>query len=133
MSHTDHLNTNKIFMRGNFLLAFLVILVVIIFTFMSLNFYKKQGGHKYMEEYVFAISPELIGDSIAIYMNDSLLIQRHLTKNDTLRVKKWEQNPSLLVVEYPSELVHPFTLDENGGQYMLSRRESEYILEREKD
>lgn len=128
MSHTDHLNTNKTFMRANFLLAFLVILVVIIFTFMSLNLYNKQGGHKYVEEYVLVMSPELTGDSLAIYMNDSLLIQRHISPNDTLHIKKWELNPSLLVVEYPSELVHPFSLDEDGGDYILSRDKSELTL-----
>lgn len=115
-------------MRGNFLLAFLVILVVIIFTFMSLNLYNKQRGHKYVEEYVITMTPELVGDSIAIYLNDSLLIQRHIVQKDTLHVVKWESNPSLLVVEYPSELVHPFTLDENGGQYILSRKKSELTL-----
>lgn len=133
MSHTDHLKTNKAFMRGNFLLAFLVIIVVIIFTFMSLNLYNKEGGHKYMEKYVLVMSPELTGDSIAIYMNDSLLIQRHIIPNDTLRINKWESNPSLLVVEYPSELVHPFTLDEDGGHYTLSKDKSELILKKHKD
>jgi len=118
-------------MRGNFLLAFLVILVVIIFTFMSLNLYNKQRGHKYVEEYVITMTPELVGDSIAIYLNDSLLIQRHIVQKDTLHVAKWESNPSLLVVEYPSELVHPFTLDENGGQYILSRKKSELTLNKQ--
>ena len=73
----NSLNTNKQFMIGNGILAFGVLAVVIIFLYMSFRF--KRDANKvvtYEGVYNIEVSKDFAGDSIAIYVNDSLLMNR---------------------------------------------------------
>ncbi len=139
MSHTKHLNTNKQFMRGNFVLAFLVIATVVIFIYMSMQLKMKQNAHpKYTAQYSIILDKSLQGDSIQILlsnsqaMQDSVLVARGIVQvGDTIGFQKFESNPSLQVIEYPSENFTPFDLGDNGGIFRLVRTEVGLELEAE--
>lgn len=131
MSHTKHLNTNKQFMRGNFVLAFLVIATVVIFVYMSMQLKMEQNANrKYIAQYSIVLDESLAGDSLQILvsnsqaMQDSVLFARGVVQaGDTVRFQKFEQEPSLQVIEYPSENFTPFSLGDMGGAFRLMRTE----------
>lgn len=70
----NNLNINKQFMIGNGLLAFGVFLIVGIFIYLSFRYQRKDGKISYEGKYSIEISNDFAGDSIAIYINDSLLL-----------------------------------------------------------
>ena len=72
MAH--HLNTNKQFMVGNGILAFAVIFVVVIFIYMSLRLQREnQAERHYIETYTISLVKGFAGDSISLFVNDSLI------------------------------------------------------------
>ena len=76
MAH--HLNTNKQFMVGNGILAFAVIFVVVIFIYMSLRLQREnQAERHYIETYTISLVKGFAGDSISLFVNDSLIQSSH--------------------------------------------------------
>ena len=72
MAH--HLNTNKQFMVGNGILAFAVIFVVVIFVYMSMRLQReKQEERHFIESYTISLVKGFAGDSISLFVNDSLI------------------------------------------------------------
>ena len=75
MAH--HLNTNKQFMVGNGILAFAVIFVVVIFIYMSLRLQREnQAERHYIETYTISLVKGFAGDSISLFVNDSLIANK---------------------------------------------------------
>ena len=71
----NSLNTNKQFMIGNGMLAFGVFAVIIIFLYMSFRFQRKADKvQTYEGVYNIELTNSFAGDSIAVYLNDSLLL-----------------------------------------------------------
>lgn len=65
-------------------------------------------------------------------MQDSVLVARGIVQvGDTIGFQKFESNPSLQVIEYPSENFTPFDLGDNGGIFRLVRTEVGLELEAE--
>ena len=97
----NSLNTNKQFMIGNGILAFGVLAVVIIFLYMSFRF--KRDANKvvtYEGVYNIEVSKDFAGDSIAIYVNDSLLMNRTMPDASLkLEINRFAEGNVLMVVE----------------------------------
>ena len=112
-------------MIGNGILAFGVLAVVIIFLYMSFRF--KRDANKavtYEGVYNIEVSKDFAGDSIAIYVNDSLLMNR--TMPDARNV--------LMVVDNKTDKTTPFNLNPNGSKVIVKKDgEVIYILEKEAD
>lgn len=73
----NSLNTNKQFMIGNGMLAFGVFAVIIIFLYMSFRFQRKADKvQTYEGVYNIELTNSFAGDSIAVYLNDSLLLDQ---------------------------------------------------------
>ena len=95
MAH--HLNTNKQFMVGNGILAFAVIFVVVIFIYMSLRLQREnQAERHYIETYTISLVKGFAGDSISLFVNDSL-------------------------VDNKTEIASVFDLSEKGGTYQFEK------------
>ena len=122
MAH--HLNTNKQFMRMNFILAFAVIFVVVLFVYMSLRAQQaKKGVVKYAETYRIELAGGFVGDSISLYINDSLLVNKTIDEAPfALTVN------TLIIVENISESMKLFPLSEEGGDYMFDKNGEEISL-----
>lgn len=130
------LNTNKQFMLGNGILAFGVFAVVIIFLYMSFRF--KRDADKvqtYEGVYNIEISKDFAGDSIAVYLNDSLLLDQTMTDAVLkLEVKRFAEENALMVVDNKTDQTTPFNLNPKGSRIEIKKKgEVIYILERETD
>ena len=124
------LNTNKQFMIGNGILAFGVIAVVVIFTYMSLRGQQQHAGERnYQEHYTLTFAEGFAGDSATIYLNDSLLLCQPIGPEPiTLSVQRFAEYTALIYVDNATERIAVFELNENGGDYCLTRRDGEVSI-----
>lgn len=121
MAH--HLNTNKQFMVGNGILAFAVIFVVVIFVYMSLRLQRNnQAERHYIETYTVSLVKGFAGDSISLFVNDSLIANKTITQEPfTIEVGRFADQSALLIVDNRTELVSTFDLSERGGSYQFEK------------
>lgn len=120
---THHLNTNRQFMVGNGILAFAVIFVVVIFVYISLRLQPgKQTDRHFTETYTISLTKGFVGDSISLFINDSLIVQRAITEEPyTVEVNRFADQSALLIVNDRTELVSTFDLSEKGGNYHFEK------------
>lgn len=125
MAH--RLNTNKQFMIGNGILAFAVIFVVVIFVYMSMRMQQKNEAERhYAETYTITLVQGFAGDSISVYLNDSLLTNRIITKEPfSLEVKRFAEQNALMIVDNATEKLSLFELSERGGNYRFEKEGEE--------
>ncbi|KAA6318446.1 hypothetical protein EZS27_031543 [termite gut metagenome] len=116
-----HLNTNKQFMVGNGLLAFAVICVVVIFVYMSMRVQQdKKTERKYIETYTVTLIKGFAGDSLSFFINDSLLLNKRITKEPvSIEVTRFAEQSALIVMDNLTEQVSVFDLSEAGEAVSL--------------
>lgn len=121
MAH--RLNTNKQFMIGNGILAFAVIFVVVIFVYMSMRLQRdRQADRHFAETYSISLVKGFAGDSISLFINDSLITNRKITQEPyTIEVGRFSEQSALLIVDNRTELVSTFDLSERGGSYQFEK------------
>lgn len=121
MAH--RLNTNKQFMIGNGILAFAVIFVVVIFVYMSMRLQRdRQADSHFAETYSINLVKGFAGDSISLFINDSLITNRKITQEPyTIEVGRFTEQSALLIVDNRTELVSTFDLSERGGSYQFEK------------
>ncbi|WP_071147465.1 hypothetical protein [Bacteroides ihuae] len=120
---THHLNTNKQFMVGNGLLAFAVIIVVALFVYISMKMQQdKKTERNYIETYVVSLEKGFVGDSLSLFVNDSLVMNRLVKTEPTLvEIKRFAQQSALMIVDNRTEKVSTFDLSEKGGKYRFEK------------
>ena len=123
----NHLNTNKQFMIGNGILAFAVIFVVVIFVYMSLRLQqRKEGERHFAETYTITLEKGFTGDSVSILLNDSLLVNRKISKEPfSLEVKRFAEASALMIVDNATDKLSLFELSEKGGDYRFEKEGEE--------
>ena len=119
-------------MIGNAILAFAVIVIVVLFVYMSLRVQqdKKEGRH-FQEQYDLTLTSGFQGDSIAIYLNDSLLFCGNIEEDSlNLKVFRFDKESALLIVDNNTEKVSLFSLSQEGGRYFF-RKADEGVVEQQ--
>ena len=132
----NSLNTNKQFMIGNGMLAFGVFAVIIIFLYMSFRFQRKADKvQTYEGVYNIELTDSFAGDSIAVYLNDSLLLDQTMPDaNLKVEIKRFAEDNVLMVVDNKTDKTTPFNLNPEGSRVEVKKSgDVIYILEREAD
>lgn len=132
----NSLNTNKQFMIGNGMLAFGVFAVIIIFLYMSFRFQRKADKvQTYEGVYNIELTNSFAGDSIAVYLNDSLLLDQTMPDaNLKVEIKHFAEDNVLMVVDNKTDKATPFNLNPEGSRVEVKKSgDVIYILEREAD
>ena len=132
----NSLNTNKQFMIGNGMLAFGVFAVIIIFLYMSFRFQRKADKvQTYEGVYNIELTNSFAGDSIAVYLNDSLLLDQTMPDaNLKVEIKRFAEDNVLMVVDNKTDKTTAFNLNPEGSRVEVKKSgDVIYILEREAD
>lgn len=132
----NSLNTNKQFMIGNGMLAFGVFAVIIIFLYMSFRFQRKADKvQTYEGVYNIELANSFAGDSIAVYLNDSLLLDQTMPDASLkVEIKRFAEDNVLMVVDNKTDKTTPFNLNPKGSRVEIKKSgDVIYILEREAD
>lgn len=118
-------------MIGNGILAFAVIAVVVIFIYMSLKLQNdRKKGRQYSEIYNIELTSGFTGDSISVFMNDSLLLNTRIQKDSIIKlnINRFAEESALLIVDNKTEKVSTFSLSEKGGKIIISKNNSMIYL-----
>lgn len=124
--NNTHRNPNRSFMVITGVLAFAVIFVVILFTILSLQLSnRKQRRVVCSEVYQVELADGLRGDSLSVYLNDSLLWSGTVPA-DSFRlapVNRYEEENALLVVDGRTDEVSTFNLSREGGHIVVTKKD----------
>ena len=119
MAH--RLNTNKQFMVGNGILAFAVIFVVVIFVYMSMRL-QREKQEDFIETYTIHLTKGFTGDSLSLFINDSLIINRRITEEPfAIEVGRFAEQNALMIVDNLTDELSTFDLSEKGGSYRFEK------------
>ena len=124
-------NPHKPFMVFNAVLFLAVLGVTAIFLYMAYNFKRDLDRVRtYEGQYRIEISPDFSGESLSVYLNDSLLVQG--TMPDTLTgidIHRFAEENTLLVVEGRTDNTTPFNLSKDGGKVSIRKSEGKILIE----
>ena len=130
------INSNKQFMIGNGILAFGVIFIVCLFLYLGFRFQRKPGMSQmqFKDTYCIQVDNSFAGDSLNIYINDSLLMCKRIAdKVVKFQVGRFSENSVLMVVETERDEMVPYNLDANGSSIQISKKNGRIFIEEEVD
>ena len=126
------IDSNKQFMIGNGILAFGVIFIVCLFLYLGFRFQQKPGMQQsnYKDIYSIQVANSFAGDSLAIYINDSLLMSRRFADQVVkFQVGRFAESSVLMVVDTEKDEMTPFNLDPAGSQIHIEKKNSKVFIE----
>lgn len=133
MKHKS-INSNKQFMIGNGILAFGVFFVVCLFLYLAFRQQDKQHEGAYEGMYTIQLTDSFAGDSISVYINDSLLLDRTMPdSNVKLQVARFAEESALLIVTSLNDEVTPFNLSPKGSLVNVEKKKNGRIFIFEKE
>ena len=107
------IESNKQFMVGNGLLAFGVFFIVCLFLYLGFRSQKKTGGEQtYKDIYEICLTKSFAGDSLNIFINDSLIMARTM----------------LMVVDAKTDIMTPFNLSKEGGKVTVEKKNGQIFF-----
>jgi len=125
-------NPHKPFMVFNTVLFFAVLFITGLFLYLAYTFKRdaEKKTHTYQEAYQIEITPDFSGESLSIYLNDSLLLNG-IIPDTTLRmdIHRFAEEHALIVVDNETDTATPFNLSKNGGKIVLKKTEGEIVIE----
>lgn len=126
------INSNKQFMIGNGILAFGVFFIVCLFLYLGFRNQRKTPGQEqaFAGNYTIELTGSFAGDSVSVYINDSLLLNRTLDDaNLKFQVARFAEENMLMVVDNRTESVTPFNLNPEGSFIRIEKRNGKVFIE----
>ena len=111
---------------------FIAVLVVCgIFLYMAYTF-KRDANKKvtYEGRYHIEVSNDFAGESLSVYINDSLLWNQAMPDTlVTLDIDRFAEENALLIVDNKTDIAIPFNLDKKGSKVVVKKQEGEIVFE----
>ena len=111
---------------------FIAVLVVCgIFLYMAYTF-KRDANKKvtYEGRYHIEVSNDFAGESLSVYVNDSLLWNQAMPDTlVTLDIDRFAEENALLIVDNKTDIATPFNLDKKGSKVVVKKQEGEIVFE----
>ena len=124
-------NPHKNFMVFNAVLFIAVLVVCGIFLYMAYTF-KRDANKKvtYEGRYHIEVNKDFAGQSLSIYVNDSLLWNQAMPDTlVTLDIDRFAEESALLIVDNATDTATPFNLDPKGSKVVVMKQEGEIVFE----
>lgn len=124
-------NPHKNFMVFNAVLFIAVLVVCGIFLYMAYTF-KRDANKKvtYEGRYHIEVNNDFAGQSLSIYVNDSLLWNQAMPDTlVTLDINRFAEESALLIVDNATDTATPFNLDPKGSKVVVKKQEGEIVFE----
>lgn len=124
-------NPHKNFMVFNAVLFFAVLIITALFLYMAYTF--KRNPDKivtYEGRYHIEVKADFAGESLSIYVNDSLLMNGIMP--DTLLtfdIDRFAEEHALLIVDNVTDTASPFNLSKEGGKIVVKKEKGEVAIE----
>ena len=124
-------NPHKNFMVFNAVLFIAVLVVCGIFLYMAYTF-KRDANKKvtYEGRYHIEVNNDFAGQSLSIYVNDSLLWNQAMPDTlVTLDIDRFAEESALLIVDNATDTATPFNLDPKGSKVVVKKQEGDIVFE----
>jgi hypothetical protein len=130
MSKKRH-NPNKNFMVFNAVLFIAVLFITGLFLYMAYTFKRDANRKKtYAGSYHIEFCTDFAGESLSIYMNDSLLLNGMMPDTlMTLDIDRFAEESALIVVDNATDAMTPFNLHKEGSKVMVKKQKGEVVFE----
>ena len=113
-----------------------VLFIAVLFVtglFLYLAYTSKPNPNKqvtYEGRYYIEVSTDFMGESLSIYMNDSLLLNGTMPDTlMTLDVNRFAEESTLIVVDNATDAMIPFNLDPKGCKVVVKKQKGEVVFE----
>ena len=114
----------------NAVLFFAVLFITALFLYLAYTF--KRNADKavsYKGRYHIEVSTDFAGESLSIYVNDSLLLDGTMPDTlVTLDINRFAEEHALLIVDKQTDAVTPFNLSKEGSQIAVKKEGNEIIV-----
>ena len=124
-------NPHKNFMVFNAVLFFAVLFITALFLYMSYA-YKRNADRvvTYEGRYHIEILPHFTGESLSIYVNDSLLLNGTMPDTSVVfNINRLAEENALIIVDNATDIMTPFNLSKEGSKVMVKKQKGEIVLE----
>ena len=124
-------NPHKKFMAFNTVLFFAVLFITGLFLYMSYTL-KRDANKKvtYEGRYHIEVSSDFSGQSLSIYVNDSLLMNGIMPDSlTTLDIDRFAEQSALIIVDNTTDIATPFSLDAKGCKVMVKKQKGEIVFD----
>lgn len=125
-------NPHKSFMVFNAVLFIAVLVVTGIFLYLSYALKRKadQRAIIYEGEYHIEVTNDFAGNSLSIYINDSLLVNGTMPDSLVrLDINRFAEEHALIVVDNETDQATPFNLHKDGSKVIVQKKNGEVIIE----
>ena len=118
-------------MAFNTVLFFAVLFITGLFLYMSYTL-KRDADKKvtYEGRYHIEVSSDFSGQSLSIYVNDSLLMDGIMPDSLTaLDIDRFAEQSALIIVDNTTDIATPFSLDAKGSKVMVKKQKGEIVFD----
>ena len=117
-------------MVGNGILAFGVFFIVCLFLYLGFRFQKKDGEKAFQDIYTVCVEKSMAGDSISVYVNDSLLMNQTMPESDMkFQIRRFAEESMLMIVDNHTEEITPFNLSPKGSIVKIQKKNGKIFIE----
>ena len=124
-------NPHKKFMTFNAVLFFAVLFITGMFLYLSFTL-KRDADKKvtYEGRYHIEVSGDFSGESLSIYVNDSLLLNGIMPDSLTiLDIDRFAEQSAILIVDNTTDNVTPFNLDPKGSKVVVKKEKDGIVFD----
>ncbi len=124
-------NPHKKFMAFNTVLFFAVLFITGLFLYMSYTL-KRDANKKvtYEGRYHIEVSTDFSGQSLSIYVNDSLLMNGIMPDSlIALDIDRFAEQSALIVVDNTTDIATPFSLDAKGSKVKVKKQKDGIVFD----
>ena len=118
-------------MAFNTVLFFAVLFITGLFLYMSYTL-KRDANKKvtYEGRYHIEVSTDFSGQSLSIYVNDSLLLNGIMPDSlIALDIDRFAEQSALIVVDNTTDIATPFSLDAKGSKVMVKKQNDGIVFD----
>ena len=118
-------------MTFNAVLFFAVLFITGLFLYLSFTL-KRDADKKvtYEGRYHIEVSGDFSGESLSIYVNDSLLLNGIMPDSLTiLDIDRFAEQSAILIVDNTTDNVTPFNLDPKGSKVVVKKEKDGIIFD----
>lgn len=123
-------NPHKNFMMFNAVLFIAVLFITALFLYLAYTF-KRDADKKrtYKGRYHIELTADFVGESLSIYVNDSLLMNRTMPDSlVTIDIDRFAEEHVLMLVNNQTDSTTPFNLSKEGSTVNVQKKEDEIII-----
>ena len=124
-------NPHKKFMTFNAVLFFAVLFITGLFLYLSFTL-KRDADKKvtYEGRYHIEVSGDFSGESLSIFVNDSLLLNGIMPDSlTTLDIDRFAEQSALIIVDNTTDNATPFNLDPKGSKVVVKKQKDGIVFD----